>query len=558
MFISPPPGFLEGSRYLDELYLGTNHTFRVGEKPRPDMGGEYGIYLTPRRGYAARYGRNLYAALINIKRPYVVEYKGGISPRDLTRADIVKLLKAGYDSIVVTSSGLRQASEFVLFSPRQVHITRRIGGEMREDTVEEAKKPHDVVSRKRAGARMVWISPRETEELTGNAFATVQKAHLQRALRKHGVEYVRLIQVKTPILAERIRRGWYVLIRRDDDTTAKALTRIIRKMDLRESFRPSLGAYAAGAMVKARPQGHVYLTPAQAETLTRKPFRTIVRGHVRAALAAKKIPADEVQVVHVHSTEYGVRKGVYIATATDQDKGRIRRLFEATDLEEAGEDLDRLRRLAAMGDQEARRRLDRMSLRKSDYSPQVIDRMSGEQALALFQMYKRDGQQTPLPVMLKAYAAISPYGTSGPRTPNQGELGRTLLAEFAKLKRYPLWSIETAPFDIPGNERHGLRNLRKEAATHFDRVKFADNGGAILYLSTKVPVSESAAEKLVQQKLRYIASRTGVNLRVARMKSVLGADSFTSKWQSDPRVSKRLQQAARVLFRARRERKKGR
>ena len=68
------------------------------------------------------YGYYLHKALVNIKNPKVVEYKGEISPKDLTEEDIDKLKKEGYDGIVVTSGNIEDASEIVAFDSEQVYV----------------------------------------------------------------------------------------------------------------------------------------------------------------------------------------------------------------------------------------------------------------------------------------------------------------------------------------------------------------------------------------------------------------------------------------------------
>ena len=84
------PEFLRGSVVRDVVYHGSDHR---EETLDPTMGGEFGIYLSPSRRYAKMYGYYLHKALVNIKSPKVVEYKGEISPKDLTEEDIDKLPK---------------------------------------------------------------------------------------------------------------------------------------------------------------------------------------------------------------------------------------------------------------------------------------------------------------------------------------------------------------------------------------------------------------------------------------------------------------------------------
>lgn len=119
-FEAPPSGFLEGSWYKDSLYHGSNRSLGTGFTLRPDQGGEFGIYLSPNRRYARMYGSNLHEVWANFRKPKIVEGKYEISPRDLTRDDIRKLQKEGFDSIV-SMSGSR-IDEVVLFESRQAWV----------------------------------------------------------------------------------------------------------------------------------------------------------------------------------------------------------------------------------------------------------------------------------------------------------------------------------------------------------------------------------------------------------------------------------------------------
>ena len=118
----PPQGFMEGSIYREPLYHGSDYQLQPDERLDPDKGAEYGIYLSPRRRYARRYGKFLYQGLVNIQNPIYIEGKYEISPRDLTRADVEKLKAEGYDSIVVSNDTIENASEIVAFDPEQVHV----------------------------------------------------------------------------------------------------------------------------------------------------------------------------------------------------------------------------------------------------------------------------------------------------------------------------------------------------------------------------------------------------------------------------------------------------
>lgn len=118
-FRPPPPGFLEGSKIKEPLYHCSDK--RGVDRLRPDLGKEFGIYLTPRSKYARCYGSRLYEVLVNIKRPLVVSDKSEITPRDLSRADVRSLKARGYDGIVVRS-GDQRPFEVVAFDSEQVHI----------------------------------------------------------------------------------------------------------------------------------------------------------------------------------------------------------------------------------------------------------------------------------------------------------------------------------------------------------------------------------------------------------------------------------------------------
>ncbi len=121
-YAPPPPGFLEGSRYKEPLFHGTSTQIGTGHSLEPDRGAEYGIYLSPVHRYARRYGKHLVKAVVSLKNPLVVESKGEISPKDLTRADVRRLEAQGYDGIVVASPD-QQPSEIVAFRSEQVWVT---------------------------------------------------------------------------------------------------------------------------------------------------------------------------------------------------------------------------------------------------------------------------------------------------------------------------------------------------------------------------------------------------------------------------------------------------
>jgi hypothetical protein len=121
-FNSPPAGFLDGSVFKDVLYHGSN---RKSVALDPGRGSEYGIYLSPSHRYARNYGQYLHKVFVNIKNPLYVDGKNEISPGDLTKSDIDKLKRQGYDGIAVRRSIDNPSSgliEIVAFDTDQVHV----------------------------------------------------------------------------------------------------------------------------------------------------------------------------------------------------------------------------------------------------------------------------------------------------------------------------------------------------------------------------------------------------------------------------------------------------
>jgi hypothetical protein len=114
------------SRIVDEhgeplvVYHGTAARVAVFD---PALGDEYGIYVTPSRRYAARYGTPL-PLYVRLLYPLEVESKGEISARDFTQADADQLISQGYDGIVSVTPGrpVWKASEMVAFHPEQVRM----------------------------------------------------------------------------------------------------------------------------------------------------------------------------------------------------------------------------------------------------------------------------------------------------------------------------------------------------------------------------------------------------------------------------------------------------
>ena len=127
-FSSPPDEFRnhwESSKYRDFAYVGLSSWVGEGYVLDPAKGrGEYGIYVTPFRRYAKAYGSKVHECFVSIRKPLVVEGKYEIAPRDLIKSDIDELKRQGYDSIVVTSSTIDRASEFVLFDRKQVWVVK--------------------------------------------------------------------------------------------------------------------------------------------------------------------------------------------------------------------------------------------------------------------------------------------------------------------------------------------------------------------------------------------------------------------------------------------------
>jgi hypothetical protein len=126
------------SKVVDEhgqplvLYHGTNASF---DEFKPDIGKEYGIYLTPKKKYAEQYGKTTKQVHVALKNPLIVENKGDISSRDITKADVDKLIAKGYDGIVSVGRTpkykdeypptgafrpISQADEIVAFRPSQI------------------------------------------------------------------------------------------------------------------------------------------------------------------------------------------------------------------------------------------------------------------------------------------------------------------------------------------------------------------------------------------------------------------------------------------------------
>ena len=94
-------------------------------------GGEYGIYLTPRKKYAEAYGNGQASPYhVSLKNPLYVEGKYEISPRNLTKEDVDNLTAKGHDGIVVVNyqdaenktgaDPIWKASEIVAFRNDQV------------------------------------------------------------------------------------------------------------------------------------------------------------------------------------------------------------------------------------------------------------------------------------------------------------------------------------------------------------------------------------------------------------------------------------------------------
>ena len=102
------------------VYHGTSKeftTFDPGARGKYSSR-DYGIYLTPSEKKADAYGSGKKMALyVSIKNPKIVESKGEISPRDLTKADVDKLISEGYDGIVVVNHQYNDKWEVVSRDP---------------------------------------------------------------------------------------------------------------------------------------------------------------------------------------------------------------------------------------------------------------------------------------------------------------------------------------------------------------------------------------------------------------------------------------------------------
>ena len=81
----------------------------------PNLGKEYGIYLSPSHRYARNYGGNLIKVFVNIKNPFVINDKSEISPHDLKIEDIKKIQSLGYD-------GIDSGKEIIAFNSNQVWV----------------------------------------------------------------------------------------------------------------------------------------------------------------------------------------------------------------------------------------------------------------------------------------------------------------------------------------------------------------------------------------------------------------------------------------------------
>jgi hypothetical protein len=61
--------------------------------------------------------------MVSIKSPLTVDSKAEISPRELSRTDVMALKKKGYDGIIVRSASGAAPSEVVAFDKSQVWVT---------------------------------------------------------------------------------------------------------------------------------------------------------------------------------------------------------------------------------------------------------------------------------------------------------------------------------------------------------------------------------------------------------------------------------------------------
>jgi hypothetical protein len=164
-FVLPPDELLSASIYREPLYHGSSKRHGQGHTLRPDRGSEYGIYLSPRRRYAAQYGEHVAEVYASVRRPLVVEGKYEVSPRDLTRTDIERLQRQGYDSIVVTSSTPEHASEVVLFDAEQAWVAASENpkrGRMKNPSAPPTKIPRNrfyIPNEKWVVVPSAWLRP---------------------------------------------------------------------------------------------------------------------------------------------------------------------------------------------------------------------------------------------------------------------------------------------------------------------------------------------------------------------------------------------------------------
>jgi len=197
------------------VYHGTKAAFDEFKTDR-GAGKEFGIYVTPREKYAQQYGGGSAKAFyVNVRNPLVVENKGEISPRDLTKSDVDKLVSQGYDGIVSVNrtekykdeypptgpfKPITSADEIVAFHPNQIKSATGNAGTFSRtsnkitEAWDESKHPRDKGKfASKAGATMdaevTQRVEREIERLSdeyGADFRSISVFHDDSEVVAHG------------------------------------------------------------------------------------------------------------------------------------------------------------------------------------------------------------------------------------------------------------------------------------------------------------------------------------------------------------------------------------
>ena len=110
------------------LYMGNDRTFAKGFSLNPDRGryGEFGIFLTPRPGYARKYGNVVHEVAVRLENPLIISHRSELmtGAHDLTQKDVTQLRAEGYDGIISKKpgSGIDKADEVILFDRHQAFV----------------------------------------------------------------------------------------------------------------------------------------------------------------------------------------------------------------------------------------------------------------------------------------------------------------------------------------------------------------------------------------------------------------------------------------------------